>query len=140
MPLMATDFILERGDLNFHANYTEPLFALWKDTDALFQRLYSGLSKHGPAKDFTRMLTSGPQELGTQTGAGAVFYYGPEDGRVSSAVTADLSAVIADGLFFRTLVVWDASQVALAGLRARMNGYMDRVFAGFGLNLTAIPN
>lgn len=222
---MAIDFKVERGDLNFHANYAEPLFALWKDTDQLFQRLFSSLSKHGlqltdlkwnqlgsvgdvqlnfylfnfavgvrvridrievetfdirkvdqeqleravidligalrshkpelsftayslaigyhgklatgSASDFTRALTAAPRDLGMQAGAGAVFYYGPEEGRVSSAVTADLSAVIADALFFRTLVVWDASRVALDELRVQMTGYMERVFDRFGLNVSA---
>lgn len=224
---MATDFIVERGDLHFHASYAEPLFALWKDSDMLFQRLFSSLSKHGlqltdlkwnqpasvgdvqlsfylfnfavgvrlridrieveafevrkvdqeqleravidligalrshkpelsftayslaigyhgklatgSARDFTRTLTAAPQDLGKQTGAGAVFYYWPEEDRVSSAVTADLSAVIADALFFRTLVVWDPSRVAVNELRAQMTGYMERVFDRFGLSVTATP-
>lgn len=222
---MPTDFTVERGDLKFQANYTEPLFGLWRETDALFRRLFSALSKHGlrltdlkwnqagsigdvqlsfylfnfavgvhigvdrleaevfdlrkvnleqlegsivdliaalqshkpemafsaysvalayhgrlgtgTAKDFTAALTAVPTGLSAPTGAGAVFYYGPEEGRTSSAVTADLSAVVADALFFRTLVIWDASQVPLGEVRTRMSEYMDRVFEAFGLNIPA---
>ena len=44
---MATDFAIERGKLQLDANYTEPMFALWRETDQLFQRLFVGLSKYG---------------------------------------------------------------------------------------------
>ena len=44
---MAIDFAVEQGNLQLHANYTEPLFAIWRDTDQLLQRLFVGLSKHG---------------------------------------------------------------------------------------------
>lgn len=223
---MAIDYIVERGELNLHASYSQPLFAMWRDTDALFQHLFSHLAKHGlhltdlrwnqpgsvgdvqlnfyllnytvgvrlridrievevldlrkvnveqlesaiidlvgavqahkpeisfnaysisvayhgklgaqTATEFTGTLTVAPATLGPQQGAGAVFYYGPEEGRTSAAVTADLSAVVPDGLFFRTLVVWDASQVALSELKVRTNQYVERVLDRFGLNATQV--
>ena len=224
---MATDFAIERGKLQLDANYTEPMFALWRETDQLFQRLFVGLSKYGlrltdlkwdqgansvgdvqlnfylfnfavgvriridrlevelfdtrkvtadqleeavldlatalrthkpdmafsaysvaiayhgmladtTAMAYTAQLANAPKPLGAPTGGtGAVFYYGPEDGRISSAITADLSGVVADALFFRALVVWDGAQVPLNEVKARMNAYMNRVFEGFGLNIPA---
>lgn len=223
---MAIDFAVERGDLQLNANYTEPLFALWRETEQLFQRLFAGLSKYGlrltdlkwdqaansvgdvqlnfylfnfavavriridrlevelfdikkvtadqleeavlelvaalrmhkpeiafsaysvaigyhgrladtTARAFTAQLTTAPEPLGASTGAGAVFYYGPQEGRTSSAITADLSGVVADALFFRTFVIWDGSQVPINEVRARMSGYMERVLNGFGLNMPA---
>lgn len=222
---MAIDFAVERGDLQFHASYAEPMFGLWKEPEDLFRRLFVNLSQHGlqlndlkwnqapsvgevqlnfylfnyavgvrarlerlevevfdirkvaqeqleravidliaglqshkpelaftaysvsvgyhgklagsSASEFTRRLTTAPAQFGGQTGAGAVFYYGPEEGRTSSAITADMSAVVADALFFRTLVIWDAAQVPLNEVRTRTDDYVGRVCDGFGLNVLA---
>ena len=44
---MAVDFNAERGELNFQASYSAPMFGLWRSTDELFRLLFGALSKYG---------------------------------------------------------------------------------------------
>jgi len=223
---MAVDFNAERGELNFQASYSAPMFGLWRSTGELFQLLFGALSKYGlrlhdlkwgpasgigdaqlnffllnyaatvrvkmdrveievldalrideqqlqdaataligalkthnsdlsvaayvvslayhgklasgTAKDFTRALTATPPgALGPSAGGGVVFYYGPNEERVSSAVTLDLSGVVPDALFVRVHMVWDASRIKVEDLAARTREYTVNVFGGFGLNPVA---
>jgi hypothetical protein len=95
---------------------------------------YHGRLASGSSKDFTRALTAAaPEAAGPSTGAGVVFYYGPSEDRVSSAVTIDLSAVLPEALFFRVQMVWDASRVEIGNLAVRTRQYGERVFEAFGL-------
>ena len=92
----------------------------------------------GSSKDFTRAFAAGaPEAAGPSTGAGAVFYYGPSEDRVSSAVTIDLSAVLPEALFFRVQMVWDAARVEIGTLAVRSRQYGERVFEAFGLTPVA---
>jgi hypothetical protein len=99
---------------------------------------YHGKLASGTAKDFTRALTAAPPDApGPSAGAGVVFYYGPNEERVSSAVTIDLSGLVQDALFFRVHMVWDASRIKVEDLGARTRQYTERVFGGFGLTPVA---
>lgn len=95
---------------------------------------YHGKLASGSPKDFTRSLTAAPPEAaGPSAGAGAVFYFGPNEERVSSAVTIDLSALVPDALFFRVHMIWDASRIKAGDLAGRTREYAERVFRSFGL-------
>jgi hypothetical protein len=99
---------------------------------------YHGTLANGSPKDFARALTAAaPEAGGPSTGAGAVFYYGPSDDRVSSAVTIDRSAVLPEALFFRVQMVWDASRIEIGTLATRSRQYAERAFEAFGLTPVA---
>jgi len=53
-----------------------------------------------------------PKGLGTPTGNGAAFYFGPEGDRILSSITLDTSALVSDALFVRIHAVWDASKIS----------------------------
>lgn len=65
------------------------------------------------ARDFLGQFAVGaPKGLGPLTGSGAIFYLGAEAERLFTTLTADVSAVVPDGLFVRVHSVWDAARIA----------------------------
>lgn len=84
---------------------------------------------------FVRNVPSG---LGPHTGNGGVMYYGPEDDRILSTMTLDLSGMVSDGLFIRPHVVWDANKVDIRNLPARATGFIRQALGAFGLEVSAL--
>jgi len=79
---------------------------------AIALALHAKLEGQSATDYLARFVTNVPKNLGASTGRGAVFYFGPEGDRLLSTVTADVSAVVPDGLFVRVHAVWDAGRVA----------------------------
>jgi hypothetical protein len=91
-----------------------------------------------PVRDYlAQFVTSAPRNLGPSTGAGAVFYFGAEGGRLFSTVTADVSAAIPDGLFVRIHSAWDAGRVTPDTLTAIADAFVRQTLEGLGLQLPA---
>lgn len=84
---------------------------------------------------FVRNVPSG---LGPHTGNGGVMYYGPEDDRILSTMTVDLSAMVSDGLFVRPYVVWDAKKVEIGALPVRAAGFIRQALGAFGLEVPSL--
>jgi hypothetical protein len=59
-----------------------------------------------------------PEGLGPLLGSGVAFYFGAENERLLTSVTADFSRVIEGGVFVQSVTVYDASKVALADLQS----------------------
>jgi hypothetical protein len=79
-----------------------------------------------------------PTALGPPTGNGAVVYFGPKDDRIASSVTLDLSVLLADGMFVRSYVVWDATKVEIPALPARTRAFVGEVLDAFGLQVPTL--
>ena len=92
------------------------------------------LSKAGPSKDFIdQFVTQPPKDLGPHVGNGVVYYFGPQEHRLSAAVTFDLSVRIPDGLYVRLQAAWDGQSVHAQDLPAVFGNYLRVVYADFGL-------
>ena len=74
-----------------------------------------------------------PGGLGPVAGAGCVFYFGQEDGRVSLSVTLDASSEVADGLFFRVFSIWEHAAITPERMRAIASDHASAVAGRFGL-------
>ena len=91
------------------------------------------LSFHATLKDaksadfLARFVRDVPDGVGPYMGSGCVFYYGPRDQVVASALTLDRSAVYADAVFARTNVTFDGQKVAVAALRRMLSDHLDRL-------------
>jgi hypothetical protein len=81
---------------------------------------------------FVRNVPSG---LGPLTGNGGVIYFGPQDDRILSSMTLDLSAHLPDGLFVRPYVVWDANKIEVSALPTLTTAFLRQALAAFGLEV-----
>lgn len=89
-----------------------------------------------PARDYlAQFMTTVPRNLGPSTGSGAVFYFGAEGERLFSTVTADVSAVVPDGLFVRVHSAWDAGRVAPDALTGIADAFVRHALESLGLQL-----
>lgn len=79
---------------------------------------------------FVREASGG---LGPAAGAGCVFYFGQEDGRVSLSVTLDASSAVADGLFFRVFSIWEPAAITPERMREIASDHASAVASRFGL-------
>jgi len=86
------------------------------------------------AKDFLLQLVKGVPNLGPSLGAACVFYYGPEEARLSSHMTIDLSGAVKDALFFRYSAIWDGSKISPGDLLAALPAHVDHCLTAFGLS------
>ncbi len=74
-----------------------------------------------------------PGGLGPAAGAGCVFYFGQEGGRVSLSVTLDASSAVADGLFFRVFSIWEPAGITPERMREIASDHASAVASRFGL-------
>ena len=89
-----------------------------------------------PVRNYlSRFATNAPQNLGTSTGNGAVFYFGPDGDRLLSSITADLSTVIPDAMYLRIYGVWDPKKVPLDSLGTVADGFVAQALGTLGLQL-----
>lgn len=85
--------------------------------DLAFRAFGLAVGMHGhpeglSAKDYLgRFASNAPKDIGPLAANGAVFYYGPEEERMVSALTVDASAVVPDGVYVRVHVTWDGKKV-----------------------------
>lgn len=82
-----------------------------------------------------RFVANAPDNLGPSTGSGVVFYFGAEGDRLLSTVTADVSAVVPDGLFVRVHGVWDGGSVSPDTLAGIADAFVRRALEGVELQL-----
>lgn len=91
-----------------------------------------------PVRDYLAQFVSNiPQKLGPSTGAGAIFYFGAEGGRLFSTVTADVSAAVPDGLFVRVHSSWDAGRITPDALTGIADAFVRQALESLGLQLPA---
>lgn len=89
-----------------------------------------------PVQDYlATFVASIPKNLGPLTASGVVFYFGPEEGRLLSTVTADKSVVVPDGLFVRVHGMWDAGRVSADGLMGMAEAFVRQALDSLGLQL-----
>jgi hypothetical protein len=94
----------------FGSAMVNALGALRGHVPALGYRAHAfAISLHGllegvTAKEYVaRFATNIPAGLGPSVGSGTVMYFGPEGERTFAGLTVDLSALVANGLYVRTL-------------------------------------
>jgi len=84
-----------------------------------------------------RFAANIPNEVGTPTGNGAVFYFGAEGERLLSSIALDVSAAVPDAAFIRVRSVWDGRKVSLSSILDTAEGYTRSTLERFGLQLPA---
>lgn len=86
-------------------------------------------------RSFLLRFVQNAPDLGPLAGSGVAFYFGslPEAGLVTSTITMDRSAVVADGLFVRLHSVWDAATVPAHGLPDAAEKHLSRALTSLGL-------
>lgn len=125
--------------------------AFWESLNAIKEHLpnsaFAGYSTdvvlHGKvagsdSRTFTERYTQNVPDLGPPLGSGTVFYFGPEKERLTSTMTADLSALVPDGLFIRSLVNWDATKVSAQDLPKAVAEHLERGLDALGLPLRGL--
>jgi len=76
-----------------------------------------------------------PKGLGSSTGNGAVFYFGPEGDRLLSSVTVDPSALIPEAVFAKVHGLWDASKVTAEVLSGNAEAFIRQGLDSLGLQV-----
>jgi hypothetical protein len=108
---------------------------------ASYQAFIFAINVHGtiadssPKEFLSRFVANTPSSLGPPLGAGAVFYFGADDGRLTSSITVDLSARQAEAVFLRVHTVWDATKLSPADLSERIPKHFDLVLEQLNLSL-----
>ena len=83
----------------------------------------------------SRFVPNAPK-IGSPTGNGVVFYFGPEGDRLLSAITLDMSAMVPDALYVRTHVILDAKKVEIKNLASIAEEFIRHVLNQIGLELS----
>lgn len=102
---------------------------------ALALGLHGIIEAQRPREFMSHFAALVPQGLGPSTGNGAVFYFGAEGDRLSSSLTIDLSAFVADALYVRPQAIWDAKQVEIESLPVRGDAFVRQALDQIGLEL-----
>ena len=111
--------------------------ALQFHTFAIVLGLHGTLAGQPVREYLARFAGEPPKNLGPSTGAGAVFYFGPEDTRLFSTLTTDRSGIVPDGLFVRLHGAWDATRVLPDALPDVASTFIRRAVDSLGLALPA---
>jgi hypothetical protein len=80
-------------------------------------------------------VANAPKGLGPPTGNGVAFYFGAEGDRLLSTVTADVSALVPDGLFIRVHGVWDARHVSAEAVPGMADAFARQALESLELQL-----
>jgi hypothetical protein len=94
-----------------------------------------GLLEGETVRQYISRFVSNAPNIGSPTGNGVVFYFGPEGDRLLSAITLDMSAMVPDALYVRTHVIWDAKKVEIKNLASIAEGFVRHVLNQVGLEL-----
>jgi hypothetical protein len=95
-----------------------------------------GSLENGSVKQYiSNFVKNVPDGLGPSAGNGTVMYFGPVGERLLCSVTIDRSTTVADGLFCRTYVVWDATKVEVERLPELANRFVRETVSQVGLEL-----
>ena len=95
-----------------------------------------GSLESGSVKQYiSNFVKNVPDGLGPSAGNGTVMYFGPVGDRLLCSVTIDRSTTVADGLFCRTYVVWDATKVETERLPELANRFVRETVSQVGLEL-----
>lgn len=95
-----------------------------------------GLLDSVPAKEYVpRFAANIPAGLGPSMGSGTVMYFGPEGERTFSSLTVDISALVANGLYIRSYVVWDGKKVDITALPKLGQAFVKQALDQLGLQL-----
>jgi len=103
-----------------------------------------GVGIHGrlegeSVKDYlSRFVRNIPTGLGPPIGNGGVVYFGADEDRLLSTVTVDMSALLPDGLFVRTQVVWDANKVEIPSIPMRAVSFVRHALERLGLEVPTL--
>ena len=108
--------------------------AAFADYQATF-RMHGVPGNLSPATFLQQFTNSEPEGLGPVTGSGATFHFGPSGGRVSCAISADMSSSFADSIYLATRVVFDAGKLREEDLMAEAGRYLKASLAALGLTL-----
>ncbi len=76
-----------------------------------------------------------PKSPGPLLFPGAVFYYGADGERLSSALTLDPSTLVEEGLFLQARVIYDAARLEMGGLSQAAQRYLRDVLRELDLVL-----
>ncbi len=104
-------------------------------THTMSVALHGTLREKSVREYLSPFVGSVPSGLGPHTGSGGIIYFGPEDDRILSTMTVDLSALVPDGLFVRPYAVWDANKVEVATLPVRARNFLRQALGAFGLEV-----
>lgn len=102
---------------------------------ALVVGLHGLLEGMSVAEYLAKFVKNVPDGLGPSVGSGTVMYFGPAAERLLCSVTVDRSAVVADSLFCRTHIIWDATKVKIEGLPDLAKDFVRQAVNGIGLEL-----
>jgi len=101
---------------------------------ALAVGLHGLLEGETVRKYISRFVSNAPN-IGSPTGNGVVFYFGPEGDRLWSAITLDMSKIDPNFLYVRTHAIWDAKKVEIKNLAAIAEGFVGSALSQIGLEL-----
>lgn len=97
-----------------------------------------GMLDGAPVREFLRRFVGNvPNGLGPVTGNGAVVYFGPDGDRLFSSVTMDLSAAVADALYFRSYAIWDGKKCQVTELPDRIAKFVRQALDAVGLDVAS---
>jgi len=97
--------------------------------------IHGTIADTSPREFLSKFVANAPSSLGSPLGAGAVFYFGADDGRLTSSITVDLSARQAEGVFLRVHTVWDAAKLSPVELSERIPKHFNLVLDQLNLSL-----
>jgi hypothetical protein len=98
--------------------------------------LHAALEGQAAKQYLSRFVANVPGGLGQPSGNGTVFYFGPEDDRLLSSLTLDVSGLVQDALFVRPQAVWDATRVDTASLPTRVEKFVSDALTALDLELS----
>jgi hypothetical protein len=103
--------------------------------DLVFNSYTAWLKLHGvlpgvrPEQVLPKLVSAAPASPGPLLLAGAVFHYGAGAGRLSSSLNIEPSAVIEEGLYVQTRVIYNADRIQLDGLSEASRHYLGQALA-----------
>ncbi len=104
-------------------------------THAVAVGLHAMLEGQTAQQYLSRFVANVPAGLGSLSGNGVVFYFGPQDERLLSSVTLDVSILVPGALYVRPQAVWDATPIDIATLPTRVESLVRNVLTSFDLEL-----
>ena len=86
-------------------------------------------------KDYLARFVTKRPTIGSVSGVGVAYYFGPSDDWLVAAMTLDVSALVPGGLYVRPQVTWDGRGVSPDSLPSRGEDFVNRALAAVDLGL-----